>query len=337
MTELIGGHEGLDVYRDGERIVKVAKDPANALGLRREAEFLELFAGTPWVPKLLEAGGSEIVEENVGPTLRDGAAIEDGEVFRRNCANLLAALRSRRVRNGDLTAPNIAVRPGDFPCAVDWQQSHRFDEPFPDRQTSDSFLLLRELTLHPARRHSVPDTPRVARRWIAVLGDLGGLAGTENLAGKTLLDLGCFLGDFCGLAAAEGMAATGVDRGGFDPAFDSIVAARKLWPDAVFWQGDIVDFEARGHDAVLLFSTWPYVLRDHGRTVADALVRQLVAENGRLYFETQLAGDGPGPAFFVDDGDVLGYLSQFGVPQPLATIPVTGRDASRTVWRVVRA
>ena len=46
----------------------------------------------------------------------------------------------------------------------------------------------------------------------------------------------------------------------------------------------------------------------------------------------RLYGDGPGTDFMRSDDDVHNYLAQFGVVAP--TLPVTGRPASRTVWRV---
>lgn len=159
------------------------------------------------------------------------------------------------------------------------------------------------------------------------------------------------------MAAADGMWAGGVDTGGFNTEINSIAEARTLWsdmsapldghaaweranyrPGCLFWQANIMDFTFENFDldVILLFSTWAYIYNDYGRERAFQLLADIVKSCGILFFETQLAGDGPGPDFLVTDDDVANMLGQFGTPQPLATIPVTGRPASRTVWRVSR-
>jgi hypothetical protein len=202
---------------------------------------------------------------------------------------------------------------------------------------SDSYMLWRRIANVPSRLHPTPDSPRVIRRWLAVLGDLGATIGTDRLDGTHLVDLGTFMGDFCGMAAAAGMAAKGYDLGGFVPGVDSLAEGKKLWsPWVAFERRDMTEVTPAelSVDVVLLFSAWAYVLADHGRAKAEALLGRIMASAGVLYFETQLSGDGPGPSFFLDDNDVLGFLGQFGIPTPIVTIPVTGRPTVRTVWRV---
>lgn len=332
----IGGHTtpegspGLEVVRENDRIVKRAFNPSDAEGLRREGLMLQRLAPTGYAPKLLEYEEGRIVEEDLG----DGQPIQDGEKFRRECIYLLDALHSCNVRHGDLTQPNIIVR-DDRPYAIDFQQSNFYDEGPPQkRPLSDSYFLYRWA----AEQY---DTPRVLRRWLAVLGDLGGYAPTLPLRERTLLDLGCYAGDFCGLAAVEGMRAVGVDTGHFTTEIDSIAEAGKLWDKLhripTFRRMNIMEVEDFSFDVVLLFSTWAYICNDYGREEAFELLNRITKACGVLYFETQLAGDGPGPDFLLTEDDVANMLGQFGVPTPLATISVAGREAARTVWKVHRS
>lgn len=340
----IGGHQGLTVYRTPEGIRKVVEGDVlreeNLAGLHNEARLLRVLSGMRIAPALFDEAPTWILEEDLQrPSLQQlvetGALVQNGERFRRNCTKLLAMMRKARVRHGDLTAPNIIIDAEDRPIAVDWQQSHLYDEPMQDKHHfSDSYLLWRAAVQVGSVSEPTPDTPRVIRRWLMVLADLGGTVGITEVEGRRLLDLGCFQGDFCGMAAAEGMIATGVDQGGFNPEVDSIEVARELWPDCTFVRANITELSDYSADAVLLFSTWVYVLRDHGRAVADALIANIVRQTDRLYFETQLFGDGPGADFHQTDADVRNYLAQFGRVEALGSVPVTGRNAYRTVWRL---
>lgn len=328
--ELIGGHLGLQVWRTPEGILKLAGEPnleANLTGLRNEARMLRLMEGTGFAPRLISETSIGLLQEDVGPTLQQGIIPKDAVRFRRNATRLLLALRARRIRHGDLTTTNLALRDGDVPVALDWQESRLFDESSVDKQPhSDSYLLWERLA------EAGLDEGRIMRRWMAVLADLGADVGTENLKGLRLLDLGCFQGDFCGLAAAEGMEAVG-----FDADAESIAEALRLWGTVAGFECADITHMAYRADVVLLFSTWPYVRMNHGPTAAALLIADIVAQADRLYFETQLAGDGPGPDFLATDEDVGHYLSQFGDAVPLVTIPVAGRPANRTVWRVRRS
>lgn len=344
---MIGGHRkqptndgpGLDVIRETRGIVKRAYTEGDLTGIRNEARMLKELRGTGFAPELLEEGDDYIVQEDLG----ESQPVHDGEVLRQNATRLLWTLRQHRIRHGDLTGGNIIIK-GDRPIAIDFQQSHFFDEPAQDkRKLSDSYFLWRVIQSLPSELHPTPDSPRVIRRWMAVLGSLGGLTLGSPLEGKTLLDLGCFQGDFCAMAAAEGMEdAVGVDRGGFRQGEDSIARGRSLWNKMGatgklrLFVRDILDWPGFNYDAVLLFSTWAYIHNEYGKEKAFDLLDRIVAQCGTFFFETQLAGDGPGPDFLVTDDDVGNMLGQFGTPQPLVTIPVTGRPAERTVWKVSR-
>ncbi len=148
------------------------------------------------------------------------------------------------------------------------------------------------------------------------------------------------MGDFVAMAATDGMIAYGVDQGGFSQGIDSIEEGRKLWddmPGVTLTQGNILDTPDFNYDVVMCFSAWPYIVQDYGRERAEKLLAEIVGQCGVLFFETQLAGDGPGPDFLSEDSDVANMLGQFGEVEDICTIPVTNSPASRTVWRVEKA
>lgn len=168
----------------------------------------------------------------------------------------------------------------------------------------------------------------VESRWQVISKDLG------ELAGKKLLDLGCYDGAFCGLAIAAGMQAKGVDRNG-----DIIQRAQENFPDALFQVIDLANITRGyrffvGYHAVLLLSTWPYFLNDYGIEKATDLIKNIVLSRSPLYFETQLEGDGPGPAMFKTEKDVRTFLSSLGYAKRLAVFSVPDRNATRAIWKV---
>lgn len=365
MTTVVGGHRGMDVIRDGGGVILKRghnlenKDRTgwidNIAALQNEAKFLRVMSGSGFTPEVLkdvEVEGDDGCVHPVGvrcpcvatltqSDLGDSEPMKDGELFRRNCVKVLYEIRQRNVRHGDLNGPNILIR-DDWPWVVDWQEAHFIGEPAPQKQPySDSFLLWR--TVAGTAGETGSDLPRVARRWLAVLGALGGIrwaVGTKKLplAGLRLLDLGCFQGDFVAAGAAEGMEAVGVDSGGFRSGEDSIAQARELWPwipPTSFVSGDIMGIDKFNCDVVLMFSTWSYIVRDYGKQAAEDLIHRIVGDCGVLFFENQLKGDGPGPEFLADDDATGHYLCGFASQvKPLITIPVSGRPASRTVWEV---
>ncbi len=357
--ENIGGHRGLDVfrlsYKDTTLIEKRANHDKvnsgpdfgkdlyehNCLAVQNETRMLEAMEGSGFTPMVLSKDEDFVVQADAG----DSRTPDDMEAYRRNCVKMLATIRARNIRHGDLTGSNI-INQGDWPIAIDWQEGHYLDEPAPQKQPfSDSFLLMRHLkgTYGPDGQL---DTPRVARRWQAILGDLGAQFNlTLPLRDKTFLDLGCFQGDFVALAAAEGMNAYGVDAGGFRSGENSIEIGRDIWQYFPFglislMHWDIMKmktFSTLGEmtDVAMMFSTWPYIVKDYGRDNAFNLLENVLNDTHVLYFETQLHGDGPGPDFLADDGDVVTMFAVMNATaKPLITIPVTGRPASRTVFRV---
>ena len=363
MTEIrIGGHVGMDVIRNhgdqtGPWIRKQAKHEKGATGawagldvyehnveaLMNESTCLQAMDGSGFTPMLIHVGSDYIEQEDIGDT----ETPNDMEAWRRNCVKMLACIRSRGLRHGDLIGSNIITRVND-PYAIDWQEGHVLTEPAPQKQPwSDSALLMRHIagTYGPDRQL---DTPRVARRWLTVLGALGASLNFKlPLKGKTFLDLGCFQGDFVALAAAEGMDAHGLDQGGFRTGENSIEIGRELWAEFPFGtitlhQGNILDpipmYGPVVHwDVVMMFSTFPYIVQDHGWDRACEVLRNIIVNNEVLFFETQLYGDGPGPAQLKTDNDVeimLHHYAGASKIKNIGTFAVTGRPASRTVWEV---
>lgn len=374
----IGGHRGLDVIRQApspeltliekralHEIGNQGKPPPDGLygvdlhgmnvtAIHNEAYMLDAMSGSGYAPELYDIGDDWSTQEDLGHT----ETPTDAEVWRQNLVRMLATIRAYGLRHGDLRGNNIITR-GTRSWAVDWQESHHLGDVAPQKQPfADSALLMQHIK-GTQQANGQYDTPRVARRWHAVLGALGATMDFHlPLKDKTLVDLGCFQGDFCALAASEGMFAVGVDQGGFQQGRNSIEIARALWtgtsglawgqPDHIpalpfghvmFRQENILDagdlYEA---DVVIMFSTWPYIVKDYGRRQADDLLRAIIQRAGVFFFETQLAGDGPGPDFLTRDEDVRDMLTHCGATkvQSIGTFDVTGRPAKRTVWKVQR-
>ncbi len=358
----IGGHVGMDVIRHhgdqtGPWIRKQAKHELGVTGqwdgldvyrhnveaLMNERQCLEAMDGSGFTPKLISGGADYpdwIEQEDLGNT----EPPTDQEAWRRNCVRMLAEIRARGLRHGDLIGANIITR-GNKPYAIDWQEGHLLTEPAPQKQpSSDSAFLMRHIAGTPGPDGQM-DIPRVARRWGVVLGALGANTNlTLPLKGKSFLDLGCFQGDFVALAAAEGMMAEGIDGGNFRTGENSIEIGLKVWANFPFGKIALyVDQIVRPSpsqwydwDVVMMFSTWPYIVNNYGWDRACQVLKAIIANNDVLFFETQLWGDGPGPEQLRNDADVKSMLLRLGASgvKELGTFPVTNRPASRTIWEV---
>lgn len=357
-AERIGGHRGLDVVRTDQHrtaattvVKKIAlhelgnQGPLfgidlfgmNETAIHNEAMMLDIMMDSGFTPRLIDIDEGVLIEGDVGTN----EPATDPELWRRNLVKMLATIRSRGLRHGDLKGTNIITR-DNWPWAVDWQESHYIGDVPPQRNPfTDSSLLMQHLEGTPDANGQI-DIPRVGRRWRMVLGALGAVTNCNMpLKGKTFLDLGCFQGDFVALAAAEGMTAYGVDSGGFRSGENSIQIGNALWKDFPFGkvgliQWDIAKFAIGIVDVAMMFSTWPYIVEQYGRTEAESVLRMAIKGAGVFFFETQLAGDGPGPDFLKTDEDVALMLMRLGAHTAIAlgTIPVTNRPASRTVWKV---
>ena len=353
MKTRLGGHENYEVHRDqfddGSVVSHVALDAHNAEGLLREEAALRALSGTGFAPELLASATDELpstlYETDLGDT---ETTYTDGEALRHSMVWLLASIRAAGLRHGDLTSANLILRDNAV-RAIDWQESHRLDEPAPQKQPwTDSWLLMRTLRDLPDR-NGIADTPRIARRWMAVLEDLDAMRHSDQnplpLKGRDFMDLGCYTGDFVALAAAEGMHAHGLDQGGFRTGENSIEIGHQRWSDwpwdliggsLTLTRQDLFDMpQPLQLDVAMCFSAWIYMVEQRGQEAALSWLAAQIANSTVLYFETQLAGDGPGPDWMPDDAACESMLRSLGGdPRPIATIPVTGRDAARTVWAV---
>ena len=357
-NQKLGGHRGLDVIRwTGHRAARtvIQKSALHELGnqggdlfgvdlyglnetaIHNEAMMLDVMEDSGFTPRLIDIDEGVLIQGDVGTN----EPVTDPELWRRNLVKMLATIRSRGLRHGDLKGSNIITR-DNWPWVIDWQESHYLGDVPPQRNPfTDSSLLMQHIEGTPDANGQI-DVPRVGRRWRLVLGALGAVTNCNvPLKGKTFLDLGCFQGDFVALAAAEGMRAYGIDGGGFRSGENSIQIGKTVWRDFPFGelnliQDDFVGFQAFPQDVVMMFSTWPYIVQQHGRPVAEGLLERIIQDAGVFFFETQLAGDGPGPDSLKTDRDVALMLMSLGAQSaiPLGTIPVTNRPASRTVWKV---
>ena len=223
----IGGHVGLDVFRKSVIVKRVSPDApqerreANTKALERTVVILEALKDCHFAPKVYASQPGLVIQEDFGVT----EPVTDWVAFRRDCMRNLYEMRKRSIRHGDYNGNNFVVR-GNRQYVIDWQEAHFLDEPPPQvSPISDSFHLCMSLWrwMGPSE---VSDSYYFARRWAAILHDLGASgAAAMPLKDKTLLDLGCFQGDFCAMAAIEGMKAIGVDTGGFRSGEDSLAIA----------------------------------------------------------------------------------------------------------------
>ena len=358
--ERIGGHLGMDVFRDthteggvstirkqalhdigneGE-LVGVDLFGMNETAIHNEVAMLDIMKESGFTPEWIEIDGGRSVQSDVGIT----EPPRDGEAWRHNLIKMLATIRGTGLRHGDLKGANI-ITVKDRPFAVDWQESHRFGDVAPQKSPlSDSYMLMQHIE-GTADADGHTDIPRVARRWKAVLGSLGAVRDVSlPLYGKTFLDLGCFQGDFVALAACEGMTATGIDLGGFRTGENSVAIGNYLWANLPYGRmhllkADIMEIPAFTVDVVIMFSTWPYIVQQYGFHRASNVLKKIIEEVEVFFFETQYHGDGPGPDFLKEDWQVHNLFKGLGAKhaEPIATFPVTGHDdRMRTVWRIQR-
>lgn len=339
---IIGGHAGLDVKRENGVIIKKAHTRDGdeyyriaRRGISTEARMLRAMSDSGWTPELVAEHDDFIVQTDLGDTEK----VQSEQIFRRNCTRMLYELRRRGIRHGDLTDRNIIVH-NDRPWLIDWQEAHFIGEPALQKQPrSDSALLFKSLSFWKDAQ-GIADPSRVTRRWRAILVALG--ADTDfNLPykGRTFLDLGCFQGDMVAMAACEGMDVEGVDYGGFRSGEDSIAIANELWASlsCKFTKVNIMDLPQSYFErcVVTMFSTWPYIVDTSGRERAEKLLETIINRALIFFFETQLYGDGPGPHFLGGDYDVRAMLQKYASSvEPIITLPVDGRNATRTTWMV---
>jgi len=305
------------VYRDNAVIIKEALSEKGKQEIKNALRFYRALQDTPYIPELIDFDDTKLVlhfiEEHEG----------EQDNFRRNCIHLIFTLRNLGIQHGDLTRPNFIVN-GDVPVVIDWGESTFVFEDRPlKRPESDAYYLYRHMP--------IDDTNRILRRWLAVREHIKDYKGWGKL-----VDLGTLYGDLAALAQSEYFLATGVDNERIYA--NSLQQARQLWKKygCKFINADLVNFSVTGYNIGLLFSTWAYIVQDYGVDIAKNVLARFINELDVLFFETQLFGDGPGPSFLETDEDVRTLLSEFATHvEPIVSIDVAGRDAIRTVWKVI--
>lgn len=338
---IIYQHKGMDTYWSSLGIVQVIHDKdgkelydINYKGLHNQAEKLKLLTGCGYTPKLLFETKNLTVQEDLGESQNISKwTPEDWQDFRRNCVKVLYDLRKRNLRHGDLNGNNIIIK-DKKPYLIDWQESHFIEEQPPQTNPlSDSYFMLKDI-INWIGNPDKSDPYRICRRWLAILEDLRGVFDCSlPLKGKTLLDIGCFQGDFCAMAACEGINSVGVDVGTFRHEEDSILIGNELWKefDMVLLQKyDIIEQIHFNFDIVLFMDTFPYLVREYGKENAISLLDRMVRESRRVYFETQMDGDKSGIEWLKTDDDIIKLVDAHW--EKLETFPEQGID--RTLWRV---
>jgi len=295
---------------------KIAANEAGIAEIANERKALERMDGH-YAPRIIRAdpAGEWLLEEDLG----NGEPVRDEAAFRRSGVRLLERMRELGIKHGDLTHFNLIVR-NNTAYAVDWTEAS-LDGGSTKRPEPDA------AHLWPAMASKGIDTARHMRRWIAIRESMS----WESIEGCRLVDLGCNTGEMLAMAAAEGATTLGID---WEP--DSVADGTRQWPNVGFRLASLWDVEIQ-QDAALCLSVWPYLVRERGREAATDWLARMVQTVNVLYFETQLSGDGPGPEFLRDENDVADLLGVIAASvEPLVSIPVAGRDAVRTTWKVSR-
>ncbi len=308
---------------DQRTIIKISNTEKGLVLLANEARWLHHLSESGVTPRLLMDEPGRIVMQDLG----ESQEVSNLYNFRRYSIFLLNTLRYYGVKHGDLTAPNIIIK-NDHPMAIDWGEAVELGGTLASKRPEPDATHLWAVVA------ANKDTTRMSERWLAIREAYG----VDRLEGSTMLDLGCHEGAFVAAAGVEGVESLGVDQD-----VEAIKRAFALWPGLLtigFIQRNIMDFFTSGSqrfDFGLLLSVFPYLVTVYGAKESLELLAAIKAKCGVLFFESQLADDGPGPDFFgikSDVAQVLSYLPGVHKVEDIVTIPVAGRDASRTVFMV---
>lgn len=253
--------------------------------------------------------------------IRDDGVTSETELLWGAC-NLLAALQACSLQHGDLSTKNLALR-GGRPIALDWQESASIDEHIPPkRPEGDAAVLWRSAV------ELSGDQDRVFRRWQAMRPHLTGVSA--------IVDLGCGEGRFCRLAEVDSDAAaiTGIDQS----ASAGLVFLAHC-ERATFEQRDLREVGPADVEGCTVFclSVWAHLAAQWGDEPAWRWLRAIVEAADQVLYETHYMGDGPRREvrFPRDPSDLRAAFAALGIEHELLTeIPVHGRDAVRTVWRL---
>lgn len=324
--------EGLEVVEGEDWVRLVAHTPPEREFLRNANEKLKAIRWAGVAPKILTYRHvyGELTLERIGATY-----VGDEMAWLWGACDLLAALTESGIKHGDLSAKNLRHR-RDRPMAIDFQESiwtvaeGQIETKRPEPDAEVLWRSAVEIT---------GDRDRRFRRWQAIkpwLDDAG------------ILDLGCSWGHFSRLAEVDSPA---LWVAGFDiapmPSWPALESDRLTLHEqdvlTAFNLPDGITAHPKPPTAFVL-STWSHLVQQTTLTLATDWLRDLVKACGQVFFEPHLFGDGPGrpeegpgQPIHPTDGMVANWLRQkIGCREVtgLCTLPVHGREAARTVWRL---
>ena len=336
MQHIIKDRDDITVARSGgttSMITKQAKTEAGRIELSREHAFLIHLADTGYVPKVYdfdqEPQEHALVDRLVMEDVGESHEITNEYDFRTSLTLMLNTLRVKHVSHGDLTSANVRIVDNAVKV-IDWGESRFFSEherkdKRPEGDTWHAWNFASQWS----------DGSRVARRWHAIYNSIVKYFGPAYIPGSTLLDLGCFHADIAAAASAAGMSVHAVDA---DQGAINVATARWSTLSMSFEQIDVTDLGGLFNlDVVTVLSMYPYVEQRHGIIVATRWLSDVIETTKMLFFECQLAGDGPGPSWMVDTDRVQSFLENCGgrEVERIIEIVLPDRDTTRTVFKVL--
>ena len=336
MQHIIKDREDIVVARSGgpnPAITKEAKTEAGRIELSREHAFLVHLADTGYVPEVyIFDQGTErhaLVERLVMEDVGESHEITNEYDFRTSLTLMLNTFRVKHVIHGDLTSVNVRIV-DNMVKAIDWGESRFFSEfdrkdKRPEGDTWHAWNFASQWS----------DGARVARRWFAIYNSIVKHFGGAYIPDATLLDVGCFHGDVAAAASAAGMSVYAID---VDPRVIEIAKARWASLTTVFKQQEATAMgELWRVDVVTILSVYPYIVQRYGDLVAKQWLTNTIEAAGLVFFECQLAGDGPGPSWMVNTDRVQSFLENCGGREVEAVVEIElpDRETTRTVFKVI--
>jgi len=307
--------------------------------IHNAAEKLRIMEDSGFSPKLLEEKDTFIIMEDLGE--RNVSVVSDFDAdgwkdFIRELVKCLIKLRLKNLRHADLNGNNIFIR-DKKPYFVDWWETHYINEKPPGSSPlTDAYWLFTDI-IKWIDNPVLSDPNRLCRRWGPIHGALvGSFNNTLPQRGKTLLDVGCFQGDFSAWAAAEMMIVTGIDTGQFRSGEDSMEIAKSLWkgiPNLKFKQANVMDWKNFKYDVILFMDTFSHLVKYLGKEAPTKLLNRMVDEAGCVFFETQMDGDRTGVEWLKTPEDIFALVpgAQF---KEIVTLPEHG--IPRTLWKITK-
>lgn len=313
LVDTLSENQHTRTFRDGSVVRKEAKTSVGEQRVQNAIRFLTLIPDT-MTPPLLSANDTSYTTAYYPPA----PPPDDEHRILISAVQLLQHLKQKHIHHGDLTGSNVFFYNNRL-YVVDFDESNFHDEPNQKRAEPDDYHLCSYLI------SLTGDSTRVLRRWLAL---------SPYLESTTrLVDIGTLYGYFPALASLRDIIATGLDNGMFDSR--CIQLCQERWIFGNYVHRDVVTGNWEPQETTVFLSTYAHLVNQHGRAAADeVLERSIIGSKQQCFFETQLYGDGPGPAWFGDDDDVKRYLERFGTAESLLTVSVSGRNAHRTLWRI---